>query len=90
MKCSICNKNINDNEGFMSNVDNDGKELRLNAMPIVVCSPICQIKFEETLPMKGKPIKHISRITGYYQVVENWNPGKQQEFFDRKRYHINE
>ena len=27
-----------------------------------------------------------SRITGYYRPVKNWNPGKLQEFTDRKTY----
>ena len=27
-----------------------------------------------------------SRIVGYMRPVSNWNPGKQQEFEDRKEY----
>jgi ribonucleoside-triphosphate reductase len=27
-----------------------------------------------------------SRITGYYRPIQNWNPGKLQEFTDRKTY----
>jgi hypothetical protein len=27
-----------------------------------------------------------SRCTGYYRMVENYNFGKRQEFFDRKEY----
>ena len=27
-----------------------------------------------------------SRITGYYQPTSQWNPGKIEEFGDRKKY----
>ena len=27
-----------------------------------------------------------SRITGYYQPTSQWNPGKAEEFSDRKKY----
>ena len=85
MKCVACSKEISEQEGFISNVDMQGKE---TTDPVVACSAECCKKFEKTLPMNGRPVVHISRITGYYQVVENWNKGKQQEFFDRKRYSI--
>ena len=29
-----------------------------------------------------------SRVTGYFQVLKGWNPGKEQEFKDRKKYKI--
>jgi hypothetical protein len=86
MNCSICNKTLKEDEGFISNVNKDCKELELDEEPVIVCGPACKFEFEKSLPMKGKPIMHLSRITGYYQVVENWNVGKQQEFYDRKRY----
>ena len=27
-----------------------------------------------------------SRIVGYFRPIQNWNPGKKQEFDDRKEY----
>ncbi|WP_406659911.1 anaerobic ribonucleoside-triphosphate reductase [Methanolobus sp. ZRKC3] len=33
-------------------------------------------------------IDHISRVTGYYGHVSNWNPGKRKEFEERHRYNI--
>lgn len=86
MKCYICGKTLGPKEGFMSNVNNQGKALQTNEEQVVVCSEACKEKFEKSLPMAGRPILHMSRITGYMQIVENWNKGKQQEFFDRRRY----
>jgi len=37
-------------------------------------------------PHCGKPTEVYSRITGYYRAIQNWNPGKAQEFEDRKEY----
>ena len=31
-----------------------------------------------------------SRVVGYYRRVENWNPGKQEEFKDRAEIKISE
>jgi hypothetical protein len=86
MSCHVCGKELGPKEGFMSNVDSSGREQSFGSMPVVVCSDSCRTAFERTLPQNGRPIIHISRITGYMQVVENWNKGKQQEFMDRKRY----
>lgn len=87
MNCAVCNKPVAEKEGFLSNVNKQGLAVS-DDEPVVVCGEICRDAFEKGLPMAGKPIMHISRITGYYQVVENWNKGKQQEFFDRKRYSL--
>ena len=40
---------------------------------------------EELIKMThhGKNINHITRVTGYFSVVENWNEGKKQELKDR-------
>ncbi len=35
---------------------------------------------------KGEDLSRYSRITGYYQRVEGWNPSKRQELKDRYRY----
>ena len=32
------------------------------------------------------PTEVYSRVVGYYRPVQNWNIGKQQEFFERARY----
>ena len=37
-------------------------------------------------PICGAETEVYSRITGYYRPVKNWNPGKLQEFTDRKTY----
>ena len=39
-------------------------------------------------PECGAPTEIYSRITGYYRAVQNWNPGKQQEFEERMEYVI--
>ena len=39
-------------------------------------------------PECGAPTEIYSRITGYYRAVQNWNPGKQQEFSERLEYVI--
>jgi len=36
----------------------------------------------------GKNVKHITRITGYFSVVENWNAGKKAELKDRMQSKI--
>ncbi|MFH0979136.1 MAG: anaerobic ribonucleoside-triphosphate reductase [Candidatus Woesearchaeota archaeon] len=90
MKCAVCAKPLAPKEGLVSNVNLEGKEPAEGEQPVVVCSDSCRSGFEKSLKMKGKPIVHMSRITGYMQIVENWNKGKQQEFFDRKRYSLAE
>ena len=30
-----------------------------------------------------------SRVVGFYRPVKQWNPGKTEEFKDRKEYEIN-
>ena len=42
----------------------------------------------DTCPECGAPTEIYSRITGYYRAVQNWNPGKQQEFKERLEYVI--
>ena len=39
-------------------------------------------------PHCHKKTEVYSRITGYYRPLANWNPGKTQEFSDRKEYGI--
>ncbi|MCQ2422463.1 MAG: ribonucleoside triphosphate reductase [Lachnospiraceae bacterium] len=42
----------------------------------------------EACPECGAATEVYSRITGYYRAVQNWNPGKQQEFSERLTYRI--
>lgn len=32
-----------------------------------------------------KVLRHVTRITGYYSDLQNWNPSKRQENLDRHR-----
>ncbi len=34
--------------------------------------------------VKVVPCEIYSRVVGYFRPVQNWNPGKQQEFKERK------
>jgi anaerobic ribonucleoside-triphosphate reductase len=36
--------------------------------------------------IKRTPCEVYSRIVGYIRPVQNWNPGKVEEFSDRKTY----
>jgi len=40
---------------------------------------------------KGKviPVECYSRVVGYFRPVNQWNPGKQVEFADRKMNDLN-
>jgi ribonucleoside-triphosphate reductase (formate) len=40
-------------------------------------------------PECGKPVEVYSRVVGYLRPIKTWNPGKQQEFAERKEYLIN-
>lgn len=43
----------------------------------------------ELCPMCASPvIDHISRVTGYYGHVNQWNPGKKAEYAQRHRYRM--
>lgn len=37
---------------------------------------------------KGQPCEVYSRIVGYLREIKAWNPGRAQEFKDRKTYKI--
>ncbi len=38
----------------------------------------------KTQKIKVIPCEVYSRVVGYFRPVQNWNPGKQQEFNERK------
>ncbi len=42
----------------------------------------------ETWRVKVVPCEVYSRVVGYFRPVQNWNPGKQQEFLERKSVKI--
>jgi len=35
------------------------------------------------------PCEIYSRVVGYYRPTNQWNPGKQEEFKERKEYKMN-
>lgn len=41
---------------------------------------------QKTCPHCGETTEVYSRITGYYRPIQNWNPGKVQEYKNRKLY----
>ena len=50
-------------------------------------------KFRRTVRgyfMKKIIVECYSRVAGYFRPVNQWNPGKQSEFSDRKEYIIPE
>ena len=44
-------------------------------------------KFTDILKLshQGRNVEHITRVTGYFSKIENWNKGKKAEFSDRYR-----
>ncbi|HNX60764.1 MAG TPA: anaerobic ribonucleoside-triphosphate reductase [Spirochaetota bacterium] len=38
--------------------------------------------------MKKVPVEVYSRVVGYYRPVNQWNRGKQEEFAERREFHI--
>ena len=43
---------------------------------------------KELKKVKVIPCEVYSRVVGYFRPVQNWNPGKQQEFKERKTVKI--
>lgn len=37
---------------------------------------------------KQIPVEVYSRVVGYYRPVNQWNKGKQEEFYERKEYSL--
>jgi len=48
----------------------------------------CGADLVSACPFCGKPTELYSRVVGFYRPVQSWNPGKQQEFADRKTFVI--
>jgi len=36
----------------------------------------------------GLPCEVYSRVVGYFRPIQNWNPGKREEFEERKPFNI--
>lgn len=59
----------------------------LSISPIICYCPECGVLDEpvDKCPHCGGVTKYMQRITGYIRDVDNYNPGKLQEFHDRKQ-----
>ena len=62
----------------------------LSLSPIICYCPECGVLDEpvDKCPHCGGVTKYMQRITGYIRDVDNYNPGKLQEFHDRKQIHV--
>ena len=50
----------------------------------------CGHELVNACPFCGGPVETYSRIVGYLRPVSCWNPGKAQEFRERKEFIINQ
>lgn len=62
----------------------------MSLSPIICYCPECGVLEEpaEKCPHCGHTTKYMQRITGYIRDVDNYNPGKLQEFHDRNQITI--
>lgn len=62
----------------------------LSLSPVICYCPECGVldKPVDKCPHCGGVTKYMQRITGYIRDVDNYNPGKLQEFHDRKQIHV--
>ena len=62
----------------------------LSLSPIICYCPECGVLDEpvDKCPHCGGVTKYMQRITGYIRDVDNYNPGKLQEFHDRKQINV--
>lgn len=58
--------------------------------PVICYCPECGVLETpmDKCPKCGSLTKHMQRITGYIRDVDNYNPGKLQEFRDRNQIHV--
>ena len=43
----------------------------------------------ERCPVCGSTnVVHITRVTGFFSIVENWNAGKKKELEDRRKHNL--
>ena len=43
---------------------------------------------EDLADVHGSPCEVFSRVVGYLRPVQNWNKGKKQEYFLRKKFNV--
>ena len=62
----------------------------LSISPVICYCPECGVLDEpvDKCPHCGGITKYMQRITGYIRDVDNYNPGKLQEFHDRKQINV--
>ena len=72
--CEICGSNFS--SGFEATYGNELKH---------ACSTECRDKIIKSLPHDGHSLESYSRVTGYLQNIDGWNPGKRAELKDRYR-----
>jgi len=72
--CNVCGKNFE--KGYVNEI---------NGEQLFACSNSCMAKLTDGLFEKGKPLQSWSRVTGYLQSTDGWNPGKVAELRDRYR-----
>lgn len=62
----------------------------ISLSPVISYCPDCGILNHpaDKCPYCGNVTKFMQRITGYIRDVDNFNPGKLQEFHDRKQLHV--
>ena len=62
----------------------------ISLSPVICYCPDCGVLDEpvDVCPHCGGITHYMQRITGYIRDVDNYNPGKLQEFRDRKQIHV--
>jgi ribonucleoside-triphosphate reductase len=50
----------------------------------------CGHELHNVCPECRKPVEVYSRVVGYLRPISTWNPGKRQEFRERKAFLIEE
>ena len=73
-KCETCGSDFT--SGFEATYGQDIKH---------ACSTDCCAKLAKSLPFDGHSLESYSRVTGYLQNIDGWNPGKRAELKDRYR-----
>jgi hypothetical protein len=88
------------NENIEYHADNSFSYFRNKALPWYANNPghctritntmIAKLSSEELMNSinKGLAVEHITRITGYFTKVSQWNKGKRGELKDRMRVEI--
>jgi ribonucleoside-triphosphate reductase len=75
--CFDCKKELSEGEDFIAYKTEEGEFYKCKA---------CHLK-DSTL-RNYRPVERYSRVCGYMRPVEQWNPGKQEEFKDRVNFKI--